>query len=276
MQVEKLRSLIRESINEYIREIDQTANEASQQAKVNACEEAIKVRKERLNRISENEDLKEMVDETKVKEIQNEIKALENYSKKANKILEKMRAKKDKKEKVVTDAKTEDAPVDEADVTAQMEMSDDGMKEEALNESFLKMQKLAGVITEAQYNSKKKALVENQTNEIFGFGKDYSKDPGVIYAKKWIDGWVNDKQLTPDEGKKLLSKMTEWVKQYEKNTHIPNFFTTYPPDEKNSAAGDDIYLAMKDFIKKIAPNSKLNKSYPSIEWDQGGHNYVER
>lgn len=164
-QTEKLRTLIRESINEYIREIDQTANEASQQAKVNACEEAIKVRRERLNRISENEDLKEMVDETKVKEIQNEIRALENYSKKANKILEKMRAKKDKKEKVVTDAKTEDAPVDEADVTAQMEMSDDGMQEEALNESFLKMQKLAGVITEAQYNSKRKALVEAEDKQ---------------------------------------------------------------------------------------------------------------
>jgi hypothetical protein len=29
-------------------------------------------------------------------------------------------------------------------------------EEEAINESFLKMQKLAGVITEAQYNEKKK------------------------------------------------------------------------------------------------------------------------
>ena len=57
-----------------------------------------------------------------------------------------MRAKKDKKEKVVTDAKTEDAPVDEADVTAEMEMSNDGMKEEALNESFIRMQRIAGII----------------------------------------------------------------------------------------------------------------------------------
>ena len=37
-----------------------------------------------------------------------------------------------------------------------MDVTDEGVQEEALNESFLKMQKLAGVITEAQYNSKKK------------------------------------------------------------------------------------------------------------------------
>ena len=38
------------------------------------------------------------------------------------------------------------------------------MKDESLNESFLKMQKLAGVITESQYNQKKR-LIENQVNE---------------------------------------------------------------------------------------------------------------
>ena len=68
-------------------------------------------------------------------------------------------AGKDKK-KVTTDAKTEDAPVDESDVMGKMEMEGDMPKEEALNESFLKMQKLAGVITEAQYKAKKKVLNE--------------------------------------------------------------------------------------------------------------------
>lgn len=125
---------------------------------------------------------------------------------------------------------------------------------------------------------KKKALVENQVNEIFGFGKDYSKDPGVIYAKKRIDKWVNDKQLTPDEGKKLLSKMTEWVKQYEKDHKIPDFFKLQPPtDDEQSGSADAIYLAMKDFIKKIAPNSKLNSSsQPGTPHDEDGQNYVGR
>ena len=40
----------------------------------------------------------------------------------------------------------EEAMVDEADVTAEMNMSDEGMQEEALNESFIRMQKIAGII----------------------------------------------------------------------------------------------------------------------------------
>ena len=38
-----------------------------------------------------------------------------------------------------------DAPVDEADVTAEMDMSDD-TQEESLNESFIRMQRIAGII----------------------------------------------------------------------------------------------------------------------------------
>jgi hypothetical protein len=49
------------------------------------------------------------------------------------------------------------------------EMENDNMKEEALNESFLKMQKLAGVITESQYKQQTQMLNEgykfNDANE---------------------------------------------------------------------------------------------------------------
>lgn len=151
MQIEKLRSLIRESINEYIREIDDQGTGAMFAAKKQACEEAIKKREDKLRSIDENEELKEMVDGGKLKEIEKEIKELKNYHKKLEKLEEK-HANKGKKKPVAvtTDAET-DAPIDEADVTAEMDMG-----EEPLNESFLRMQKIAGVITEAQYNQKKK------------------------------------------------------------------------------------------------------------------------
>jgi hypothetical protein len=48
--------------------------------------------------------------------------------------------------------------------------------DETINESFLKMQKLAGVITETQYNQKK-SLIENQLEEdskTYGIEKDSS------------------------------------------------------------------------------------------------------
>ena len=225
MQIEKLRSLIRESINEYIREIDNAANEASQQAKVNACEEAIKVRKERLERISENEDLKEMVDETKVKEIQNEIRALENYSKKSKKVLEKMKAKKDKKENPEKEEKvTTDTPIDEADVTAEMKLSDEESKAledkakendkqyNPMNESFIRMQKLAGVITEAQYNQKRKALVENQINDETFKWKGQPQNP-------------DDMLMDYDEGEEI-TKASFWetdIRNRSKEDTIPNY-----------------------------------------------------
>jgi hypothetical protein len=162
MQVEKLRSLIRESINEYIKEIDEAAETAAMEARIAKCDEAIQMRETKLANLESLEEVKDMVDETKVENIRKEIKELQKAKAKFEKAKEKKAAKKAGKGKkeVTTDAKTEDTPVDESDVMEKMEVEGDMQKEEALNESFLKMQKLAGVITEAQYNQKKKILVE--------------------------------------------------------------------------------------------------------------------
>jgi len=61
------------------------------------------------------------------------------------------------------------------------------MKKQLLSEEFLRMQKLAGVITESQFNQKKK-LVENQINEFdmdqFSFGNT-PKPPAASFMNKW-------------------------------------------------------------------------------------------
>jgi hypothetical protein len=141
MQIEKLRSLIRESINEYIREIDDQGTGAMFEAKMQACEAAIEKREAKLRSIDENEELKEMVDAGKLKDIQKEINELKKYHKK----LEKLKGKhsnKGKKKEMTTDAKTdEEAPVEASDVTTEMDMGD-----EPLNESFIRMQRIAGII----------------------------------------------------------------------------------------------------------------------------------
>jgi len=140
MQVEKLRSLIRESINEYIREIDDQGTGAMFEAKMEACEAAIKKREDKLRSVDGNEELKEMVDEGKLKNIQKEINELKKYHKKLEKLKDKHSNK--GKKKVTTDAETdEEAPVKEANITAEMNMD-----EEPLNESFIRMQRIAGII----------------------------------------------------------------------------------------------------------------------------------
>lgn len=147
MKLENLRSLIRESINEYINKIDEEGNTAMYAAKKAACEEAIRVREEKLTRIDESEDLKELVHPEKIKEIKREIEDLKKYKGKVEKLEEKARNK--GKKKVTTDAETdkEEKAVDENDVLDEMDMGDgDDVKEEALNESFTRMQKIAGII----------------------------------------------------------------------------------------------------------------------------------
>lgn len=140
-KIEKLRSLIRESIQDYIKEIDGAAEDAAMEARINKCEEAIQMRETKLNNLKNLEEAADMLDETKVRAIENEIKELKKAKVKFEKAKEKKANKKSKKKEVVSDTEVE-APVDEADVMAEMDTTD----EVAINESFLKMQKLAGLI----------------------------------------------------------------------------------------------------------------------------------
>ncbi len=150
MKIENLRTLIRESIKDYISEIDEAAETAAMEARIAKCDEAIATRENKLNAIAESEH-SDLIDENKVKNLQNEIKELKKAKAKFEKAAEKKAAKKAKKsspkeeDEVVTDAVTEDTPIDETDVMAEMNLEEENT-EEALNESFLKMQKLAGLI----------------------------------------------------------------------------------------------------------------------------------
>ena len=145
MKLENLRSLIRESINEYIKEIDDQGTGARYEAKMQACEAAIEKRETKLRSIDENEELKEMVDSSKLKEIQKEITELKKYHKKLSNLKAK-HSNKGKKKEVVSDTETE-ATVEEADVMDNMKNAMvPEMEDKAINESFLKMQKIAGLI----------------------------------------------------------------------------------------------------------------------------------
>jgi hypothetical protein len=148
MNTEKLRSIIRESIQEYIKEIDGAAEDAAMEARISKCEEAIQTREAKLGAIAES-DHKDLMDEGKIKSLENEIKELKKAKAKFEKAKEK-KANKGKKKEVVSDTETE-TPVDETDVMEKMEMEDEGManeemNDEALNESFVRMQKIAGII----------------------------------------------------------------------------------------------------------------------------------
>jgi hypothetical protein len=177
MEINRLRSIIRESINNNLKEIEDIAENAAMEAKLQAYTEAIEKVNKKIETAESLEEMQELVDPAKLNELKKHLKLLEKNKAK----LEKLQEKKNKNRKVVTDEPVEDAEVEEGagpggtnynmgDDAANVNYEEGGDpdfyvdEEVALNESFLKMQKLAGVITEAQYNSKK-SLIENQLNE---------------------------------------------------------------------------------------------------------------
>ena len=167
MEINRLRSIIRESIINNLKEIEDVAENAAMEAKLNAYTEAIDKVNKKIEMAESLEEMQELVDPTKLNELKKHLKTLEKSKEK----LEKVKAKKNKGKEVVTDEPVEEAvdniDTGELDIPYNKGRADGDFKdedheayfektEESLNESFLKMQKLAGVITEAQYNEKKK------------------------------------------------------------------------------------------------------------------------
>ena len=149
MKNSNLRQIIRESIQEYIREIDGVAEIAALEAKKAKTEEAIEERKSLMNMDGLEEAHRKMIDKNKVKELEKEIKHLEKSLTKYEKQLEKMKSKGKKSEEPVEEKEMVDEMTSEVETRVEENMTEE--TEESLNESFLYMQKLAGIITEAQY-----------------------------------------------------------------------------------------------------------------------------
>jgi hypothetical protein len=160
MKTTTLRELIRESIQSYIREIDMVSEVAAIESKI---AEAKKATDERQAKLDEAEKLNEsgLIDEKKVKQLQKEVALLEKYAAKQEALLEKKKAKMKGKGKEVADEVITEEPMEGIDGLDEMYSEEDNsmeeakeemeegkkeMEEEYLNESFLRMQKLAGII----------------------------------------------------------------------------------------------------------------------------------
>jgi hypothetical protein len=179
MEINKLRSIIKEAIKDvHLKEIEAVAENAAMEARLAEYGKAIKMCEDKIEMAESLEEMKELVDDVKLNELKKKLKSLT----KAKEKLEKAKAKKNKGKEVVTDEPMDESAVEEGDAMDSMEnaivpeMDYTMEEEEAINESFLKMQKLAGVITETQYNQKK-SLIENQLEEdskTYGIEKDSS------------------------------------------------------------------------------------------------------
>ena len=169
------------------------------EARLAEYDKAIKTCEAKIQAAENLEEVKDLMDEGKVNELKKKLKSLT----KAKEKLEKAKAKKNKGKEVTTDAETD--KMDEAAIeegpgpwsqnnndTDDMEnmnvdetytMDEMDMKDEALNESFLKMQKLAGVITEGQYRKKLQMLSEALEIEWSELGNDFTQAIQQVFGK---------------------------------------------------------------------------------------------
>ena len=207
MEINRLRSIIKEAVNAYdLKEIEATAENAAMEAKLEAYDKAIQQCEAKIHSAENIEEIKDLMDEGKINELKKHLKNLQKSKEK----LEKVKTKKNKGKEVTTDAETDkEESVEEGDamdktyVEETYTMDEMDMKDEAINESFLKMQKLAGVITEAQYNEKK-SLIENQLNEDILELKQMAKQ---LYSFLKSEGYAP--KLSDVVDKKYITKVGE-------------------------------------------------------------------
>ena len=140
-------------------EIDKQSAIVAMEAKINKLAEKIEAKNTRLSMVSEDENLSELIDKKRVKDMQKEIKILEKEKSKMEKMYEKMGAKKkemvDEEEKVDEghmgmydeddDVKEEVVAEEELDEAHCSEEDDDNVNEEEINEEVNRGQKLAGL-----------------------------------------------------------------------------------------------------------------------------------
>jgi hypothetical protein len=96
----------KESIDTDLAEIDKQAQIVALEAKLNKIDEVIESKMSRINMVSEDENLSELVDKKKMKAMQKEVKVLEKRKAKMGKMYEKMCGKTYQREEIVDEVET--------------------------------------------------------------------------------------------------------------------------------------------------------------------------
>jgi hypothetical protein len=199
-QENQLRQLIRESIQEYIREIDEAGNRAALEAKMTKTQEAIDLRKKKLNMEGLDEAYHDMMDKGKMKEMTSEIKMLEKSLAKYGKMLEKMDAKNAPKMEEMKDDSVEEEMIDEVSIDENDPESGPQLEEETEQVyEMLLMQKRAGIISETEY----KAKVEEAKKKMTDAQKDKKED--IVKGMKKSKSFGKSK----DEKSKMYATATK-------------------------------------------------------------------
>jgi hypothetical protein len=97
----KKKKVKKETIDSKLAEIENAGKVTTLEAQIEALDEAIETKNQRISMVSEDENLSELVDKVKMKEMQREVKDLERRKAKMEKLYEKMCGKAYSKPEIV-------------------------------------------------------------------------------------------------------------------------------------------------------------------------------
>ena len=266
MNNQNLIQLIRESIQNYISEIDSKGENAACEAKINAIGDAITTREKKMKMEGIDEAYHDMLDKGKMKELASEVKTLKKSLAKYEKQLEKLKSKGSKSEKVEDTEKKE--IVDEVEdpgntnlnVTDDIEnMNADGdyqaaydtMGEDMNIYEVLHMQKLAGIITEEQYNEAVKTYAPSgEVKLIPSLRKTYDDPPSSTIGGVAVPA----KDLNVDAIMTMIKTKSSNAKNIDTASELVKLFDallTYIKEiTKDEASKAEIIASLDALIKK--------------------------
>ena len=138
-------------VSKRLSEIEKMGVNVALETKINAIDEEISTRTNRLKMVDENADLSELVDKNQMKALRNEIKLLEKQKDKYSKLYEKITGK--KKAEVIDEVEVEDKPIEEAsegDVKSQQELTTAIEDTKVAAEELDKVSQASGLSEEAK------------------------------------------------------------------------------------------------------------------------------
>ena len=112
-KAKKAKKVKKESLDNDLAEIDKQSQIVALEAKLDKIDEVIESKMTRINMVSEDENLSELVDKKKMKAMQKEVKVLEKRKAKMEKMYEKMCGKKYQKEEMVDELEVNGVEVEE-------------------------------------------------------------------------------------------------------------------------------------------------------------------
>ena len=224
-------------------EIDTQSAIVAMEAKISKLEEMAKAKETRLEMVSEDENLSELISKSAVKEMQKEIKEIRKMQEKLKKVYEKKNGKKP------VEVVDEEEKVDEMQDPNTGVVGDDSMihdyldeggydsnyeEDDSMNEEFLRMQKLAGIsLQEAAPVTPQSKFQDIAVYDLYSF------------ARYLIKKGLKDELIDPD----LESFRTDYAEMWLKDT----------PDAKFKGDVRKIANAVNDYFVKA------KKQDPNIE-----------